>query len=97
MLVAAQAAVRARATVFSKFFAGAAAGVANGDQVIDGMVAAVSYGFEVEGLDRAFVLAGTSLQAAVAAGEIVTLVHSTADIRGGSEYNSAVRTDDACR
>jgi hypothetical protein len=97
VLFAIGAVVTARAAVFSKFLPVAAAGVAEGYQVVEGVFTAVSDGFEVEGLDGAFAFAGTSLQPAVAAGEIVTLVHSTADIRGGSEYNSAIRTDYASR
>lgn len=84
------AAVRTSAAVLSEPFTAAAAGVAEGYQVVDGVFAAVSDGFEVKGLYRAFAFAGCSPVATVAAGEVVTLVYLTADFRGGTKDDPAV-------
>ena len=82
--------VRARTVPSSELFTAAAAGVAEGYQVFDGVFAAVSDGFEVEGLNGAFAFARCSPVTTVAAGEVVTLVYLTADFRGGSKDDPAV-------
>jgi len=97
MAVAVETVVRTRTVSSSKLLPAAAAGVTEGYQVVDGVFAAVSDGFEVKGLNGAFAFAGCSPVAAVAAGEVITLVYLTADFRGGTKDNPTVGPDNTSR